>query len=455
MSKIIFPSFLAFLVLASLPISSASIDVIVDEPVKSGYLDETTQFNLTISNSGFSPEDVAVSVTGPHLEWYQGVYSVVTVHPNRNATKNLDFFPTGFYGGEFVYTISSSLLTQKETQTHMVKLVVLRPIDIESVAGHYQGKRLTVKTVFSSIREDELGIEYEVRDLEGNSITKTSETSQVLSGETEVSKSINLPENILAGEYQVLVSVESLRLESGSGFTIEPVQDLITITTKESTALYEDVLVSIQNNGNIIEKGIVNKQTVPNNDWISGLITAPDECTPQLDKKECRYVINSLMPGETAFITYRLEFWPIYAQYALVIIIIISVIAFSFMRAASPKIVKRYVGKGTGKHAVVIEIKNPFFRNMKNVIVRDWISPLAHVLQEEIDSTRPALRRRSDAGTELIWKLGDIKPNETRILTYKIKTLVQGSLKMPRAYMRYHNEKGKRFRALSKAMTVE
>jgi hypothetical protein len=451
----IFPSFLAVLFLVSLPVSSASVYITVDEPVKSGYLDEIVQFNITISNTGFSPEDVAVSVTGSRPEFYQGVYSVLTVHPNKNITKNLDFFPTGFYGGEFVYNVTAFSLVQKETETHMVKLIVLRPIEIESVSGQYRDKKLSVKAVFSSIREEELEIGYEVRDGEGNSITKAYDTVQVLEGETEVSMSINLPENILAGEYQILASVDSLRLEAGSGFTIEPVQDLITITTKESTALYEDVLISIQNNGNIIERGIVNRQTVPNNDWISGLITAPESCTPQLDNKECTYVINSLMPGETAFITYRLEFWPIYAQYALVIIIIISVIAFSFMRAASPKIVKRYVGKGTGKHAVIIEIKNPFFRNMKNVIVRDWISPLAHVLQEEIDSTRPALRRRSDAGTELIWKLGDIKPNETRILTYKIKTLVQGSLKMPRAYMRYHNERGKRYRALSKAMTVE
>jgi len=85
--------------------------------------------------------------------------------------------------------------------------------------------------------------------------------------------------------------------------------------------------------------------------------------------------------------------------------------------------------------------------------VRDWVSPLANVLHHEISMLKP-LVRRSDAGTELIWKLGDIRPKETRIITYPIKGLVKGSLKMPRAYIRYNKPNGKLNRIFSKPLVI-
>ena len=85
--------------------------------------------------------------------------------------------------------------------------------------------------------------------------------------------------------------------------------------------------------------------------------------------------------------------------------------------------------------------------------MRDWISPLARVMHEEIKAMKPIIRK-SEAGTELIWKLGDIKPKEIRLLNYKIKTFVEGSLKMPRAYMRFITEKGKRAKVYSRSLVV-
>ena len=64
------------------------------------------------------------------------------------------------------------------------------------------------------------------------------------------------------------------------------------------------------------------------------------------------------------------------------------------------------------------------------------------------------LVRRSDAGTELIWKLGDIKPKETRIITYPIKALVSGNLKMPKAYIRFNKPNGKLRRLFSKPLII-
>ena len=63
--------------------------------------------------------------------------------------------------------------------------------------------------------------------------------------------------------------------------------------------------------------------------------------------------------------------------------------------------------------------------------------------------------RKSEAGTELIWKLGDIKPKETRIITYPVKALVQGSLKMPKAYIRFNKPNGRLKRIFSRPVVIE
>ena len=96
---------------------------------------------------------------------------------------------------------------------------------------------------------------------------------------------------------------------------------------------------------------------------------------------------------------------------------------------------------------VIIEIKAPN-KNLSNAVVRDWVSPLAHVDKDGFKHAKPVVRK-SEAGTELIWRLGDIIAKEERILSYKIKTIVQGHLKMPKAYIRFMNKKGERVRVNS------
>jgi hypothetical protein len=87
--------------------------------------------------------------------------------------------------------------------------------------------------------------------------------------------------------------------------------------------------------------------------------------------------------------------------------------------------------------------------------VRDWVSPLAQVLQEEIESSKPAIRSQDD-GTELIWKLGDMKPREERILQYKVRSLVHGSLKMPGAQLKFTAGKGdKKIRLVSNGIILQ
>ncbi|UCD07247.1 MAG: hypothetical protein JSW41_05490, partial [Candidatus Aenigmatarchaeota archaeon] len=257
-----------------------------------------------------------------------------------------------------------------------------------------------------------------------------------------------------AGTYSVEVRVTGTKLSDILEFEIEPVHDIVEVVKRISTPLYEDVIITIENKGNVIEKDYKTYQTLPNNDLITGMVTEPIDCEVEGENKICGYLVEELTPGSSAMITYRLNYWVIYGEYALIVLIIIAIITFSFIRVTSPTIAKRHAKKGEDKHSIILEIKNPFMHHLRNVIVRDWVSPLARVLHEEFEMLMPVVRR-SEAGTELIWKLGDMRPKETRIITYKIKTLVQGSLRMPKSYMRFSSDRGKKTRIFSKQLIVE
>ena len=271
-----------------------------------------------------------------------------------------------------------------------------------------------------------------------------------------IERTIPLPENMLMGVYTVNVTISSDVLEHDikqtAEFEVAAIHDVVKTTKKTITPLYEEVTVTLHNRGNVVEENYVVLQTTPVN-LLTGFITKPAHCYEEGGDRICNYVIERIEPGGTAYISYRIEYWPVLIQYSIGIIIALIIIGFSFIRITKPTINKKYKKGGKNKHSIILEIKNPFRQHLNNVIVRDWVSPLAKVLYEEIEAVKPIIRK-SEAGTELIWKLGNIKPKEIRLLNYKIKTFVEGSLKMPRAYMRFRTNKGKRTRVYSRPLVV-
>jgi hypothetical protein len=196
-------------------------------------------------------------------------------------------------------------------------------------------------------------------------------------------------------------------------------------------------VISVTNDGNLVERDYYVKKEEPL-DFMTGLLTKPSEnCMEEEGKMLCTYVVKEIKPGATAYVTYSVSYWPAFNGYLMVSVITVGLVLYSFLRATTPKITKHHSRKGEGKHNISIHVRNPFFHRLNDVVVKDWISPLAQVLHEEIESTRPVARRLEDGGTELIWKLGEMKPREERILQYKVHPLVRGDLKMPGAHLKF------------------
>jgi hypothetical protein len=446
---------LVFCLLVTVPGSQAFLELDAAVNEKTVYLGDLATFDLTVRNYMALDSTLQMQVSGDPQEWVSTFPEFVKVPGGGTSNFSVEFFPRGESVGTFTYSVQVTSHTppsKLSTDSHDFTMHVIRPLDIEDFAASKSGDNLFLSMILNSKAPDQASLDFIIRDYKGQTIKEFSLTASV-NGLTAVEETVQLPGDMLAGDYNVEAYLTGTPVKAESMFTVIPVHRVTEAVKKTSSTLYDDFEVTIVNEGNVREPQYITYKTLPNNDWITGLMTDPETCFIRNGEKTCRYVFSDLSPGDSVTLNYRLDYWSIYAFFGLILVAIFMLTFFGMRRATAPIIIKRHVRRSGGKHHVILEIRNPFFHNLSNAIVRDWVSPLANVIHHEIDMVKP-LVRRSDAGTELIWKLGDIRPKETRIITYPLKALVQGSLKMPKAYIRYNKPNGRLRRIFSKPIII-
>ncbi len=452
-NKPLIPLLVFILLLAAAPAASANLELSINDSEKSAYLGDEVFFDVTITNLRYLEDRAWLAVSGGPQEWVSKVPDMVYLPGRKETNASFSLFPSGETTGAFEYTITVNSYLSSASASGIVTLNVMRPLDLEDFVASRSGDELYLNILLNSKEPTDATMDFVITSSGGETLKEFSLSARV-DGPTLVEESVTLPGGMLAGDYNVEVSLVGTPVRMECMFTVLPVHMVTESVKKTSSALHDDYEVTIVNDGNIREPQYVTYRTLPNNDLVTGLVTEPEDCFVSNGEKNCRYVFYDLAPGESASMSYRLDYWSVYATYILILVAIFMVVFLGMRRATAPVIIKRHVRKGGDRYHVVLEVRNPFYHNLSNAIIRDWVSPLANVLHHEIDMVRPLIRR-SEAGTELIWKLGDIKPKETRIISYPIKALVQGSLRMPRAYIRYNKPNGRLRRIFSKPINID
>ncbi len=425
-----------------------------DEYAKTDLYDLAT-FWINATNRMDFRSDFIITISGLHSEWAVPGVFLISLDRNEETRIPVRFYPIGDDYGLFEYDIIFSPAQFPElNRSQKVKLDVIPPVIINKIDLQISEPQLIAGIEIDSRRRQSIGIILELKDSKG-SIISTDSLYQEAEGIEQINASLSIPEIMPAGNYTLFVSIEGKNISASRTFEVEPVHDIVTTTERRVTLLGEEIVVNVYNNGNIAEKDYVVYQSSPPG-FLTAFATNPESCTQ--DTKDggtvCRYVIDEIKPGMSAQVSYSILYWPTLAQYGIGILIIAIMIAFTFISITKPKITKKYSKKGKGSYNIILEIRNNSLKSLDNVIMRDWVSPLANFVHEESAAIKPILRK-SDAGTELIWKLGSIGPKEVRYITYKIKTAFIGSLKMPRAYARFVTSKGKRARVYSRHIVLK
>lgn len=154
------------------------------------------------------------------------------------------------------------------------------------------------------------------------------------------------------------------------------------------------------------------------------------------------WYVPYLAPGEAIIIKYQVSFLGLW----LTLIIIGALTYFSYRYTFTAAVVKTCKHYGPIKKdkeiLVAIEVKNKTVREMGNVMLTDRVPAIAQVV-EKFDTLPPKVKR-SKGGTELVWNFGTLKPREERVVTYRIKPVIDvvGSLRLPAASISYTGKKG-------------
>lgn len=443
--KGILPLVLACVVLSAPAVMAAPIGLGVEPGEITTKPNTIAKFNLTITNNLGLGDDFLIRTYGSRIEWKIPGDVLLDVGSGESKSTDLVFY-TGSRECSHRYDIkvySKSVPGVNESASIRISVEIPPDIMITSLEPSVEGNELSISAGLESSVSREFDITFNIKDEEGVIVSSFS-VAKELDGEGSVSETVSL-EGLEPGGYLLEASVGQDREEAA--FTIEAVRDIVETVKKDASLLYDEVTITVCNRGNVPEDSYEVSYTLPTGDYLTGFVTEPESCTDSESGKECVFSINGLAPASSREIVFRMEYWPSYTRLIAAIAVIMAVGFIYWRRFGKPGIRKSYISKSKNTHHVIIEIKGTN-KDLNNVVVRDWVSPLARVAKDSFKHAKPVIRR-SEAGTELIWRLGDLLAKEERILSYKIKTIVEGHLKMPSAYLRFVDKKGGRNRVYS------
>ncbi|MCX6814093.1 MAG: hypothetical protein NTY20_00350 [Candidatus Aenigmarchaeota archaeon] len=441
------------LILTGISVLASPVEISMEPEVQSGQLYSAMKFNLTIVNNQDFSDIFQIVFSGDHLEWNMPGLIAKTLNAHSSEDIGVVFYPTGSNKGKFEFTVSVNSFKNPNVKAS-TKFLIEIPYDftVKTLSSSVSDNTVNFDAIIQTPEEKTLQGTFDLKDSSGKIIGSVPFT-ETIKGEKKITKSFTPKERLLAGTYTSSVSVGNDIIVYYT-FDIQPVRSISQKVEETSSGFSKDVTIAITNEGNVIERDYSFQQKIPI-DPMTGMMTRPaDNCREEEGVMVCNYLVEEIRPGATAHVSYVVSYWPAFNGYIILTVIVISLIMFSFLKATTPRIFKHHSKKGEDRHNIFIQVKNPFFHKLNDVVVRDWVSPLAQVIQEEIESTKPVMRRLED-GTELIWKLGEMKPREERILQYKVRSLIHGSLKMPGAKLKFSAGKGeKKLKISSNSVTL-
>lgn len=260
--------------------------------------------------------------------------------------------------------------------------------------------------------------------------------------EKTVQKVIPLDKQAAAGVYKAFVQLKSQAGEQVSqnqtSFSVQSLYKIDQAKTEQKISSGKVVTITLVNNGNLPGKNLTVREDLTSVvSWLATPDTQPTKTISSGGDVSYIWVIDELAPGQGMTFVYRVSYTPAYVIVSFLMVGAIVV----FIQLQKPRISKRVLHGGPaqiGKEfTVTLTIKNSSRHVLKSALARDLIPPALKLLPHH-DTLAPLVKKTA-FGTEMIWKLGDVKPQEERIITYKVSPVIGvfGTVSLPKAYLRY------------------
>jgi hypothetical protein len=438
------------------------------------YIGDITSIDVTITNNQLKSDTFSINVFPSY--WYGILVNLqdrfVSINARSSVTTKIYFDTRSSDALISPFTITVQSISNKNiNDTSIFKLTVLRksPVFVSDIrVSKYDVNpedTITIDSYISNTALVPMGPYNIQTNLKSNEVILKRFDDRIESmppgSVKKLTNTYTFDKYVGPGNYfvEVLVSDGSGLLKSYK------ISDLITVNkseklVKEKSVEYgimsQTVTIKVTNEGNIVASNFYITESVPQ--FVKNLFY-PQVEPDKVEQKDIRVIyywhVDSLAPGQEITVKYEIRSISIIVVFVLLLLFVL--IAFKYV--FSPKVVKRVRHSGAltrEKEVVVsIEVRNGSRHEIKDLIVRDFVPTIATVV-EGFDTIKPSLRK-TPGGTELLWRIDSLKPFEERVLSYRIKPVVEvaGTLKLPKARIAYFNKKKEKKVIASKSVWIK
>ncbi|MBN2102392.1 MAG: hypothetical protein JW716_05980 [Candidatus Aenigmarchaeota archaeon] len=444
------------------PLISAAGVEITGTDSKTIEFGKSTRFDFTVKNSLNMMMDIVVLVEGKHSEWVtldkyfflvpalsQKQLDVV-VFPQDNGTQTYKLTVQSISMPNVYQSFAFSLKAVGDKKSEI--LVKEKKTSIQTVDAKISGSNIQMGAVILKPDETAITVDFYLKDINGDVILSYI---KVLEGSGSKTVDYEFPtDGLLAGSYVTEVFVRDLMLSKIDTVVIPEARNVKKTREVTSGFLYETVLISVENLGNVVEHNYAFGEEVPLSEYI--VWDVPPHASRSLDNGviEGIWTIETMNPGDKVYISYTINYWFSLMKIIIAVILVLIAVAIVYMKMSRPSITKRFVKKGSNHFLVILEAKGSFFTSIKSVLIKDTISPLMEV-EGKFEGIAPVIRKGKD-NTELLWRIGTMKRMDERILSYNVRGKVEAQIKLHPAVMRYKKtEEGEKRRVFSNTVHVE
>lgn len=474
--KILLFSLFSFLLLVNTS-SSSEIGLVVKPKLLTIYSGEAGSIEVNVKNNLEFKDTFSVSLFPvyyyPSLEKYS-----LTLNPYENTSFKIHFqIPECAEETSNAFTITITSLTKSEikaSETFIIEVVRKYGICIYELkldkTSLLPGEKLNLEVLLKNpspsfsqpfslqtniLLDREVVERFEdyIETIEGKGTKLITHTFELNKYQKPGIYSIQVS---LKDKYGMVVAEKKAQFNVLTINASERLNYLPITKTIKYGLLAQTIELTVKNEGNVPTTSIFISESIP---LFMKVFFFPKKEPIKEEVKENRVVyswqVPPLMPGDSFSIVYEISTW----NAVLIAVVLIVVASYTFIQAFNIKIVKRPTSKGPitkeKEITIMLEVKNRSRHEIKDVIVRDFVPGIARVV-EKFDTIRPSLRKIAN-GTELVWKFDSLVPGDERILTYRIKPIVDviGSLKLPKAYLKFIDKKKEVKKILSKSAYIK
>ncbi len=445
--------------------TNSSVEIMGPDSIRTIYMGQKNNIEITVKNIGDASDTFYVSLwpnQWSSVDRYSvtigpsetGIF-VVTLEPPRNSQK-----------GVFLYTFSvASVSTSKSTSKDLLfnfkrdMEIYLSELKINSQILNV-GETLLIQPVITNLNEvkpkDILITTKIFRD--NLLIQKFEDQIRIDPDSTRtVTNDLQIPNTYGYGEFKVLIELKdalnNLLDDAETSFKIKEKSNFMKSKNVEYGNTFITITLSVTNNGNIPNADYTITESLP---VIMRYFFYPDE-EPNFELvKDNRIIyewkVSDLEPNEAKIIKYQLRFQNAILG-ALIVVASLFAISYVFFR---PTVHKKYTKPLAHEKEVTVSlhIRNKSTKEIRNIIVRDLVPPVAKVVKK-FDTITPSIKLTTK-GTRLTWNVDRINPREEVVLTYNIIPMMEilGGFKLPKVHMTYEGQGGIIGRIASKIVSM-